>query len=269
MTQTNTFEENMSESSLKVVGIGIQLMTHVTLQASQAIESADEVFYLVADSASEQWIKNLNPNSKSLAYHYSTQISRSYTYSSIVAEVLDAVKRKLNVCFVSYGHPGVYACPMHEAVRQAKLLGYNAVMYPAISCEDVLFADLGVDPGQGGCQSFEATDFLVSQKKFDTTSHLILLQIGVIGITTFPKELPNRKGLRLLSEYLLDSYKVDHQVALYEASPFVILDARIEWFPLSRLPEMAVTIFSTLYVPPLEMRPPDTKMLSLIGLSNS
>ena len=44
-------------SSLKVVGIGIQLVTHVTLQASQAIENADDVFYLTADCASDYWIK--------------------------------------------------------------------------------------------------------------------------------------------------------------------------------------------------------------------
>lgn len=256
----------MFDSSLTVVGIGIQLVTHVTLQASNAIEKADEVFYLTADHASEKWLKDLNPNSKSLDSHYSIETPRKQTYDYMVGEVLDALQRGANVCLVSYGHPGVFAYPMHEAIRQAKLLGYRAVMYPAISCEDVLFADLGVDPGQGGCQSFEATDFLVYQRRFDPTSHLILLQIGVIGITTYPKEVPNRKGLRLLSEYLIESYKVDYQVALYEASPFVISDARIEWFSLSYLDEMNVTAISTLYVPPLDRRAPDTNILRQMGM---
>jgi len=258
----------MSKSSLKVVGIGIQLVTHVTLQTSHAIENADEVFYLTADDASEEWIKRLNPKSKSLDSHYSTEISRKHTYNCMVTEVLDALQRGSNVCLVSYGHPGVFAYPMHEAVRQAKSLGYRAVMYPAISCEDVLFADLGVDPGQGGCQTFEATDFLLYQRRFDPTSHLILLQVGVIGITALPKqvEIPNRKGLHLLSEYLFDSYKVDHQVALYEASPFILSDARIEWFCLSDLHEIGFTAISTLYVPPVNKRSPDTNMLISLGL---
>ena len=69
------------------------------------------------------------------------------------------------MCLVSYGHPGVFAYPMHEAIRQAKALGHSAVMFPAVSCEDAFFADLGVDPGQSGCQSFEATDFLVYQRR--------------------------------------------------------------------------------------------------------
>jgi hypothetical protein len=34
-------------------------------------------------------------------------------------------------------------------------------MLPAISAEDCLFADLGVDPADHGCPSYEATDFLV------------------------------------------------------------------------------------------------------------
>jgi hypothetical protein len=36
--------------------------------------------------------------------------------------------------------------------------GFDAVMLPGISAEDCLFADLGIDPGMIGCQSFEATD---------------------------------------------------------------------------------------------------------------
>jgi hypothetical protein len=34
-------------------------------------------------------------------------------------------------------------------------------MLPAVSAEDCLFADLGVDPGAAGCQSHEAADFLI------------------------------------------------------------------------------------------------------------
>jgi len=36
-------------------------------------------------------------------------------------------------------------------------------MLPGISAEDCLFADIGVDPGIYGCQSFEATDLFVNE----------------------------------------------------------------------------------------------------------
>jgi Tetrapyrrole (Corrin/Porphyrin) Methylases len=79
----------------------------------------------------------------------------------MVNRIIKYVKRDLRVCAVFYGHPGVFCTPSHESIRIARKLGYRATMLPAISAEDCLFADLGVDPGKHGCQSFEATDFLV------------------------------------------------------------------------------------------------------------
>jgi hypothetical protein len=94
---------------------------------------------------------------------------------------LKYLREGLNVCVVYYGHPGVFVMPSHDSIRQARAAGFEAIMLPGISAEDCLFADLGIDPGRIGCQSFEATDFLVNRRKFDTSSHLILWQIGVIG----------------------------------------------------------------------------------------
>lgn len=91
----------MPKSSLTVVGIGIQLLSHVTLQASPAIEQADAVFFLTADDASEHWIKQLNPNAQSLDKHYSSKVSRNHAYHCMVDEVLDPLKRGSNVCLVS------------------------------------------------------------------------------------------------------------------------------------------------------------------------
>ena len=47
-------------------------------------------------------------------------------------------------------------------------------MLPGISSEDCLFADLGVDPGVSGCQSYEATDFLMNAPIIDSSTQLIL-----------------------------------------------------------------------------------------------
>jgi hypothetical protein len=42
-------------------------------------------------------------------------------------------------------------------------------MLPGISAEDCLFADLGIDPGIYGCQSYEATDFLANGRPWGET----------------------------------------------------------------------------------------------------
>src|SRR2546429_6584747 len=53
--------------------------------------------------------------------------------------------------------------------RQAREEGFEAEMLPAVSAEDCLFADLGVDPGDEGCQSFEATSFLLFRSEEHTS----------------------------------------------------------------------------------------------------
>src|SRR5437899_1041057 len=104
---------------------------------------------------------------------------RDETYDDIVAEILSAVRSGTRVCVALYGHPGVFARPAHEAVRRARAEGFPARMLPAVSAEDCLFADLGVDPGENGCQSYEATDFLLRKREVDVSAALVLWQISV------------------------------------------------------------------------------------------
>jgi uncharacterized protein YabN with tetrapyrrole methylase and pyrophosphatase domain len=78
---------------------------------------------------------------------------------------------------VFYGHPTVFAKSALDAVIKLEKENYVTKILPAISSEDCLFADLRIDPGSDGCQSYEATDFLIRRKKIDPTSHLILWQI--------------------------------------------------------------------------------------------
>ena len=50
-----------------------------------------------------------------------------------------------------------------------------------ISAEACLFADLGLDPGTTGCQSYEATAFLARTPPVDTEAVLVLWQVSVLG----------------------------------------------------------------------------------------
>lgn len=136
-------------------------------------------------------------------------------------------------------------------------------MLPAISFEDCLFADLGVDPGRDGRLLYEATDFLIRPRVFDPTAGLILLQVGAIGLVDFrEEETPNREGLRVLARKLGEHYPASHRVALYRIAQLPIFDPSIDWVSLAELPEAPLAVFSTLYVPPLERRPLDREMLA-------
>ena len=118
-------------------------------------------------------------------------------------------------------------------------------MLPGISAEDCLFADIGLDPGKHGCQSFEATDFLVRKRKFDPKSPLVLWQIGTIGDLYYHKNSHNSdialRGLQVLTRVLEKHYDKDHEVIIYQASYFPLCRPDIQNVPLGKIPEANIS----------------------------
>ncbi len=256
------------KGSLIVVGTGIQAFSHLTSQARANIKNADVVYYLVTDAITERFIQELNPAAQSLHSSYASGKERMASYQEMVDRILVPVRQGRQVCAVFYGHPGVFVFPSHEAIRTAQAEGHRAEMAPAVSAEDCLFADLGIDPAIPGCQSFEATDFLIHRRRFDPTSSLVLWQIGVIGHLTFEGEgYDYQPGLRVLKEYLSDTYPSDHVVVVYEAAHLPTDESRREPVPLGDLPSARVTPVSTLYVPPRALAPVDEGMLARLGMT--
>jgi uncharacterized protein YabN with tetrapyrrole methylase and pyrophosphatase domain len=258
--------EHVLSGSLVVVGTGIQFGNQTTQEARREIERADKVLYLFADPAPVPWITRLNPTAESLTRLYAEGKPRNETYAQIVQEILSWVRRGLRVCTVFYGHPGVFVTPSHEAVRRARSEGFDARMLPGVSAEDCLFADLGLDPGDVGCQSFEATTFLLYHGEFDTSIPLILWQIAAIGERAGATKL-NRGGLEILLDRLAERYGPDHDVVLYEASPYVICEPTIQHVPVMELDPARVTGMATLYVPPKREPDPDLEMFDRLGIA--
>jgi uncharacterized protein YabN with tetrapyrrole methylase and pyrophosphatase domain len=251
--------------SLTVVGTGIQLASQVTPQARAAIEHADEVLYLVADPLTAVWIERLNPDARSLDRHYEPGRDRGETYAAIVEETLAGVRAGRRVCVAFYGHPGVFVDPGHEAVRRARQEGFRARMLPAVSAEDCLVADLGLDPGELGCQSYEATAFLVYRFRVEPSALLVLWQVGFLGqltTTADPAPLP----LDVLVERLTEHYPAEHEVMVYEAAVYPILEPHVERLPLAALPAAEISPMATLVVPPATRAPADDAMIDRLGL---
>ena len=257
---------NKKSGSLLVVGMGIKFACDISLESQKSIIASDKVYYLVADPLSAQWIADMNSNAESLHGLYEIGKPRRETYLMMVDRVLISVREGLNVCLVSYGHPGVFGFPMHESIRQAVSEGFMAKMLPGISAEAVLYSDLGVDPGASGCQSFEATDFLVYDRIFDSTSLLVIWQIGVIGSLDYQKDFP-QTGLKVLLSKLLTTYEPTHKVFIYEAAQYAFTEPRIDCIEMSDLENHKITPISTLCIPPKKERHPNKSVLNLLGIS--
>lgn len=254
--------------SLTVVGTGIQ-GGQITLAARNAIEQADKLLYFVAEPILEGYLRGLNATAESLGRFYEDQKERLVTYREMTDRILEEVHRGLNVCAAFYGHPGIFVFATHEAIRRARAAGIVATMLPGISAEDCLFADLGIDPAFPGCQSFEATDFLIHRRQFDVSAALILWQIGVIGVHTCELRGHEPRNLDVLAGYLSGYYGADHRVVIYEAALYPGLDCRADVITLDRLPQAQVSVRSTLYVAPKNVpRAVDREMALRLGMSD-
>jgi siroheme synthase len=256
-----------AKGSLTVVGTGIAFREQVTPEAAAVIERADDVLYLVTQPLTAQWIERTNPHSRSLEGLYAPGKPRRETYAEMVDELLAPVRAGRAVCAAFYGHPGVFVRPGHEAVCRARAEGHHARMLPAVSALDCLVADLGIDPAATGLQSYEATDFLVHRRRADPAVLLVLWQIGVVGELGVTMK-PRRENLELLVERLAETYPLDHEAILYEASPYpLVADPVVLRLPLEELPDARVPLLSTLVVPQARGPRRDPEVAARLGLS--
>jgi len=240
----------MARGSLIVVGTGIKLVEQCTPEARRQIETAEAVYAQSGDPVVLRWLETLNPNTLSLIYLYGSGRARNETYDAMTEVILNGVRSGKKVCAVFYGHPGVFVGPSHAALDRARAEGFEARMIPAISAEDCLYADLGVDPGGLGCQSYEATDFLLYARRFDRTAALILWQIAVVGDQSLREFESDPKRLALLAEILMEHYPPDHPVTVYEAATLPVGRPKIDIIPLRTLRDAEVSQTSTLFIPP-------------------
>jgi uncharacterized protein YabN with tetrapyrrole methylase and pyrophosphatase domain len=241
----------MQEESLVVVGVGLRLAQQCTPEARHHIERAALVYTVCGDPIVYRWLETLNPSIFPLHQFYAAGRSRDETYRLMMEAILGGVRAGKRVCAVFYGHPGVFVTPSHAAIDRARREGFEARMLPAISAEDCLFADLGIDPGALGCQSYEANDFFLYARKFDPTAALILWQIAVVADQSLLEFESDPRRIQLLADVLMEQYPPDHMVTVYEAATLPIAGPIVQTVELQLLPQARITQQSTLFVPPV------------------
>ena len=259
-----TPKPRLAKGSITIVGTGIAA-GQITVDAQHYIEHAQCLLALVSDPITLAWMKEVNSTTESLQRFYVNGKPRRQTYDEIVEYVLALAREGKDVCLALYGPPGVFATPSHKLIHRAAKEQIRAQMLPGVSAEDCLFADLGVDPGDRGCQSFEATDFLLRQRPIDPTSGLILWQFGLIGERSLPARR-RRRGVKILADRLAAEYGAAYEVIIYSAAIHPVCKPTICRVSLKSLAAADYTIMCTLYVPPLPNREVDPSIACALGL---
>ena len=252
----------MNQNTLILVGSGIKFMSHLTIESKACIEKADKVLFLVNEPLMQEWILRVNSNAESLDEIYKKTPQRHENYLLIADYIIENLKKYQTLCVVMYGHPTMLVQPSIYAANIAIENGYKVIVMPGISAEDCLYADLLINPISCGCQSYEATDFLIHKRKYDSGSHLIIWQPSVIGILGLPGDKINKNGLELLVNYLKNKYELTYKITLYEAAQYPDFKPRIEKIYLKDLPEAKLTRLTTLYIPPNKINKPSRKVIS-------
>jgi siroheme synthase len=239
-----------SAGTLVCVGVGITLGSHITPLARSYIEKSDVVFVAVSDAIVERWIEQMHGDVRSLQSLYRDGKSRMDTYQEMVDVMLAEVRAGKKVCAAFYGHPGIFAWSPHQAIARARAEGFAAHMEPGISAADCLYADLGIDPGQHGCQHYEASQLLFYERRIDASAYLVLWQVGVVGDQSLARFSTGSAYRGLLRDLLALDYPLDHEIIVYRAATLPILQARIERHALGELAQLPIDLADTIVLPP-------------------
>lgn len=262
---------NKDVGRLVVIGSGIKAVSHFTLEAQAHIRQADIVLYAAADPVTDIWIEEQNPNAFDLYQYYADDKSRIITYVQMIERIMTEVRAGKYVCALFYGHPGVFVTPSHNAIAIARQEGYDAVMLPAVSAEDCLYADLGVDPSVPGMQIYEATDFLLRRRHIDTSANFVLWQVGCIGDLGFKFSGYANDKFDYLIDYLEEIYGPDHLAINYVANMFSG-EPTIDRHTIAEYRDPAVARkvsgISTFFIPAKEAARSDSAMLAKFGFTS-
>jgi len=260
---------NSRPGELIVIGSGIETVGFA-LGDEKLIESADKVLFCVADPATIVWLKQLRPDALDLYVLYGENKPRYTTYMQMAEAQLYWVRQGLKVVVVFYGHPGIFVLSTHRAIKLARREGHKATMKASVSALDTLCADLGVDPAHPGLQTHEATDALVRQRIPDTSLHVVLWQVGLIGELGYRRQGYLNNNFSYFVNWLQRVYGDDYEVTHYVGSRYPTVPPLIEKYRLKDLhdPEtqFKITGISTFYLAPRDVRPTDPQVAKDLGL---
>lgn len=253
---------------LAVVGTGIQAGRQLTKEALARLQSADVIMYCVSEPLTRDWLLDMRPDAEDLSRFYADGKDRRITYEEMVEAMLAPVRRGKTVVVAFYGHPGVFVSPSHQAVERARMEGHRAVMQPGISAEACLYADLGIDPAEHGCLSFEASEWLVFGHKLDPSCAVILWQVDCVGDASYQSAGYVGEHAPLLVESLLRYYDADHVGYLYHAPMLPIGRPKIWPVKIGALHETLrrYKTAGTLFIPPAVEPSIDLEMARRLGI---
>ncbi|HHT9922950.1 TPA: SAM-dependent methyltransferase [Legionella pneumophila] len=240
---------------LTIAGTGIKFLAHLTTEVMGAIRSSSCVLYLLNEPAIKHWVSINSKISFSLDDIYYSCIDRMESYEKIVGFINDNLDKYDDLVLLIYGHPIVFSTISAKLINQYSENELQLSVLPGISALDCLFADLGIDPGEVGFQSYDSTIFINNDIEYSAKVPLVLWQIAAVNESRIIKDKVDKslqkKGLRNLKNRLLKKYPPNHQIIIYVATLYAGISSEIIKFNLNSLDNTLIPRLGTLYIPPI------------------
>ncbi|WP_353071212.1 SAM-dependent methyltransferase [Tunturiibacter gelidoferens] len=228
---------NSPGGKVVIVGLGVIVPDHVTLQAQRALSACTKIFSIVQEPTL-LWLPaaaHANISVVNLLRLYKENVPRGDNYETAAQMILRACSSGASIGYATYGNPMCYDSVSQELVQHAPGLGIKLEVIPGISSLDTILCDLRVDMAPA-FQIYEASWMLVSEIRPVLTAAVLLLQMGTFGsFRTHYSERRDGSSLAQLVAYLTMFYPPSHKVTLVRSTGDISMPARTREFSIQDL----------------------------------
>lgn len=251
---------------LYIIGLGVSVPDHTTLEAAAALAKCDHIFTVVQQPPA-MWLPHDGQRVPvtNLLEMYVEGALRNDNYEQVSRRVFNALESHRTIAYVTYGNPVVYDSVTHMLIRLAADTGVPARIVPSVSSIDTLLCDLQVEMAPG-LQIYEASWVVGAEVRLNVSTAVILVQMGLFGtLRAHYRQRPTARSLQPLSDYLRAFYPPTHQVTLV-CSGNGPGGPRMRRFALDELARVgdAELLGGSLYIPALLPSMPSAESLSRV-----
>lgn len=201
------------EPQLFVIGLGVKIPDHATLEAQSAISDCKRVYSIVQEPPN-LWLPSSAQSTEVIDVMgmYNEGALRTDNYERVAKTIIEALNETRPIGYVTYGNPLAYDSVAQNLVSHATQAGLPFQVVAGISSIDTLLCDLGRDMAPG-LQIYEASWLVAAQIPLQADIAVILVQLGAFGsVRTHYREPPSPVALAGLVTYLARFYPPSHGV---------------------------------------------------------
>ena len=208
------------QRTLYVIGMGVKVPLHTTVEATQALARCERIYTIVQEPP-DVWLPPGRVKGASVVNLMSLYVEgalRSDNYARVAKTILSGLDDVATVGYVTYGNPLSYDSVAQTLARESENAAWRLEVIAGISSIDTILCDLRLDMAPG-IQVYEASWLVASRTPLNAAAAVILLQLGHFGtVRAHYRQRRRAESLADLVTYLGAYYPESHTVMLVQSS---------------------------------------------------